>query len=83
MLSDLEEGAVSFSLLLNLATVANAEDKSVLWGFIRRHAPGLSAETHPRLDALTGYAVRYFHDFVKPKKQYRLPTDEEKQALGD
>ncbi len=78
-----EEGAVSFSLLLNLATVANAEDKSVLWGFIRRHAPGLSAETHPRLDALTGYAVRYFHDFVKPKKQYRLPTDEEKQALED
>ena len=78
-----EEGAVSFSLLLNLATVANAEDKSGLWSFLKRYAPDLTPQTHPRLDALTGYAVRYFHDFVKPKKQYRLPTDEEKQALQD
>ena len=37
----------------------------------------------PRLDALTGYAVRYFHDFVKPKKQYRLPADDEVKALTD
>ena len=42
--------------------------RSVLWGFLRRHAPHVSPETHPRLDALAGYAVRYFHDFVKPKK---------------
>ena len=76
-----EEGSVSFSLLLNLATVANAHDKAGLWTFINRYSPQLSPETHPRLDALTGYAVRYFHDFVKPKKQYRLPTDDEKQAL--
>jgi lysyl-tRNA synthetase class 1 len=78
-----EEDSVSFSLLLNLATVANAEEKSVLWAFLQRHAPGLSPETHPRLDALTGYAIRYFHDFVKPKKQYRLPTEEEARALAD
>ena len=31
---------VSFALLLNLVAVANAEDKSVLWGFLQRHAPG-------------------------------------------
>ncbi len=77
-----EEGSVSFSLLLNLAAVANAHDKAGLWAFIKRYSPQLSPETHPRLDALTGYAVRYFHDFVKPKKQYRLPTDDEKQALA-
>ena len=47
-----EEGGISFSLLLNLAAVANAHDKSALWGFIRRYAPHLSPETHPRLDAL-------------------------------
>ena len=78
-----ERGGVSFSLLLNLAAVANAEDKSVLWGFLKRHAPNLSPETHPRLDAQTGYAVRYFHDFVKPKKQYRPPTEDERTALVD
>jgi len=73
--------AVSFALLLNLAAVANAETKDVLWAFLRRYAPHVSPETHPRLDALVGYAIRYFHDFVKPNKKYRLPTEDERQAL--
>ena len=76
-------GAVSFSLLLNLVAVANTEDKSVLWAFLRRHAPELSPATHPRLDAQVGYAIRYFTDFVKPKKQYRPPTEDERVALAD
>lgn len=77
-----EEGGISFALLLNLAAVANAHDKSALWGFIRRYAPNLAPETHPRLDALVKHALRYFDDFVKPKKQYRLPTEEEAKALS-
>ena len=72
---------ISFALLLNLVAVANAEDKAVLWGFIRRRAPGASPEMQPRLDALVGYAVRYFKDFVKPAKQYRLADDVERAAL--
>jgi len=78
-----EEGAVSFSLLLNLVAVANTEDKSVLWAFLNRYAPELSSHSHPRLDAQVGYAIRYFKDFVKPKKQYRQPADEERKALID
>jgi lysyl-tRNA synthetase, class I len=78
-----EEGGITFSLLLNLAAVANAHEKSALWGFIQRYAPHLTPESHPRLDALTGYALKYFDDFVKPKKQYRLPTEEETVALND
>ena len=74
---------VSFALLLNLAAVANAESKDVLWAYLRRYAPGVSPQTHPRLDALVGYAIRYFHDFVKPKKTYRPPTDQEREALAD
>ncbi|MGE3831919.1 MAG: lysine--tRNA ligase, partial [Parvibaculaceae bacterium] len=74
---------VSFQLLLNLAGVANAETKDVLWAFLKRYAPGVSPATHPRLDLLVGYAIRYFHDFVKPNKNYRLPTEDERQALGD
>ena len=66
---------VSFGLLLNLVAVANAEDKAVLWAFLKRYAPDASPETHPRLDALVGYAIRYFTDFVKPAKSYR-PADE-------
>ncbi len=78
-----EEGSVSFALLLNLVAVANADDKSVLWGFLRRHGSHLSPETHPRLDALAGYAVRYFKDFVRPRKTYRPPTEDERKALED
>ena len=65
-------GDVSFALLLNLATVANTEDKSVMWAFLSRYAPELSPETHPRLDELVGFAIRYFQDFVKPAKKYKL-----------
>jgi lysyl-tRNA synthetase, class I len=78
-----EEGGISFALLLNLAAVANAHDKSALWGFIRRYQPTLAPETHPRLDLLVKHALRYFDDFVKPKKQYRPPTEDEAQALSD
>jgi lysyl-tRNA synthetase class 1 len=78
-----EEGGVTFSLLLNLVAVANTEDKSVLWAFIRRYAPQVSPATNPRLDAQVGFAIRYFTDFVKPNKKYRLPTDDEKKALED
>ena len=74
---------VPFSMLLNLASVAGAEDKETLWGFIRRYAPEASAKTHPDLDAAAGFAVRYYNDFVKPGKTYRAPTDLEREALED
>ncbi|CRK75555.1 lysine--tRNA ligase [Nereida ignava] len=74
---------VPFSMLLNLAAVANAEGKEQLWGFIQRYAPEASAETHPDLDAAAGYAVAYYNDFVKPEKTYRAPTDQERVALAD
>ena len=44
-------------MLLNLASVAAAEDKSGLWGFIRRYAPEASPETHPDLDAAAADAA--------------------------
>jgi lysyl-tRNA synthetase, class I len=70
-------------MLLNLAGVASAEDKSVLWGFMRRYAPEASPETHPGLDAAAGYAVRYYNDFVKPTRVFRAPDAREAAALAD
>jgi lysyl-tRNA synthetase class 1 len=74
---------VPFTMLLNLAAVANAEEKSQLWGFIQRYAPEASPETHPDLDQATGFAVRYYNDFVKPAKVFRLASDLEREALED
>ncbi|MGY6710724.1 MAG: lysine--tRNA ligase, partial [Rhizobiaceae bacterium] len=59
----------------------NAHEKGVLWGFISRHAPGVTPESHPELDRLTEYAIRYFDDFVKPTKVFRAPDTEEAAAL--
>ena len=61
---------------------SNAHDKDVLWGFIRRHAPDATPETHPMLDQLAGYAVRYYDDFVKPQKKFRLPTRSRRQRCA-
>ena len=74
---------VSFAMLLNLASVAGAEDKETLWGFIRRYAPDASPETNPDMDQAAGFAVRYYNDFVKPEKTFRLPNDTERAALED
>ena len=74
---------VPFSMLLNLAAVANADDKDQLWGFIQRYAPDASPETNPQLDQAAGFAVRYYNDFVKPTKVFRAATDLEREALID
>jgi lysyl-tRNA synthetase class 1 len=77
-----EGSQVGFALLLNLVAVANAEDKAVLWGFLKRYQPGVSPQTHPRLDRYVGYAIGYFRDFVKPAKRYRPADEVERAALA-
>jgi len=72
---------VPFAMLLNLASAAGAEDKANLWGFLKRYAPEASPETHPDLDAATGYAVRYYQDKVKPNKVFRAPDEKERAAM--
>jgi lysyl-tRNA synthetase, class I len=74
---------ITFGMLLNLAAVSNSEDSQVLWGFLRRYAPDVSAATHPRLDRMVAYAVRYFLDFVRPAKNFREPDSIEREALAN
>jgi lysyl-tRNA synthetase class 1 len=77
-----EEMPVTFAMLLNLASASNTEDEAILWGFITRHRPGVTPHTVPALENLVGYAVRYYHDFVKPRKRFRSPDPVERQALA-
>jgi lysyl-tRNA synthetase class 1 len=76
-----ERLVVPFSMLLNLASASNTEDADILWGFITRHRPNVTRESEPVLDRLVHYAVRYYHDFVKPEKSFRPPDDVERDAL--
>ena len=74
---------VTFQLLLTLVSSSNAENAETLWGFIGRYRPGVTAKTHPKLDAMVGYAINYYRDFVAPTKKFREPTDVERKALSD
>jgi lysyl-tRNA synthetase, class I len=74
---------VTFQLLLTLVSSSNAENAETLWGFIGRYRPGVTPQTHPKLDAMVGYAINYYRDFVAPTKQFREPTDGERAALQD
>src|SRR6202046_2644885 len=74
---------VTFQLLLTLVSSSNAENASTLWGFIGRYRPGVTPETHPKLDAMVGYAINYYRACVAPTKQFREPTDGERAALQD
>jgi len=74
---------ISFSMLLNLVSASNSEDREVLWGFIQGYAPDATPENHPHLDEQVGYAINYFHDFVAPARKYRAATEVEAVALRD
>ena len=78
-----EKSIMPFSVLLNLVGTSNATDKNVLWKFIKKNKKNIKVSDHPILDSLTGYALKYFEDIVKPNKKYRKPNDKEKKALQD
>jgi lysyl-tRNA synthetase class 1 len=78
-----EPNGLAFNILLNLAGVANSQDKEVLWGFISRYAPKANPQANPMLDRLVGHAIAYFRDYVLPTRRYRLASDMERAALQD
>ena len=78
-----ETSPVSFGLMLNLVSAANASSKEILWGFLSRYVAGATPQTAPLLDRLAGYALAYYEDFVKPNKTFRGPSEQERSALID
>jgi lysyl-tRNA synthetase class 1 len=74
---------LSFAMLLNLASVVNAENPEILWGFIRRYIPGATQGDMPFLARLVEYALAYYRDFVRPSKRFRQPDATERAALTD
>ncbi len=74
---------LAFAMLLNLASVVNAEHPDMLWGFIHRYAPGAEPASEPFLARLAGHAVAYYRDFVRPLKRFREPDATERAALAD
>ena len=74
---------VTFQLRLTLVSSSNAENAETLWGFIGRYRPGVTPQTHPKLNDAVQYAIHYFRDFVLPEKKFRDPAEAERAALID
>ena len=73
----------SFTMLLNLVSASNSSSEDQLWSFIQKYNPKLSSNENPSLSLAVKFAVKYFKDFVEPKKKFREPDDKEKKALAD
>ena len=76
-----EKMIMSFSMLLNLVETSNAENKELLWKFVKRYKEDISEKEQPIFDDLVGYAIKYFNDVIKTKKKYKTPDQKEKKAL--
>jgi lysyl-tRNA synthetase class 1 len=74
---------VSFSLMLNLVSAANASNQDILWGFLSRYIPGATPESQPLLARMATGAIHYYEDFVRPTKRFRPPSDQERAAIED
>ena len=65
-----EDMIMSFSMLLNLVETSNADNKKLLWKFVKKYKTNISEKEHPIFDNLVGYAIKYFNDVIKIKKKY-------------
>ena len=76
-----EEIIMSFSMLLNLVETSNADNKDLLWKFVKRYKKDISEKNQPIFDNLIGYAIKYFNDVIKLQKKYKKPDNNEKIVL--
>ena len=76
-----ENMIMSFSMLLNLVETTNADNKILLWKFVKKYKKNISEQDYPIFDKLVGYAIKYFNDVIKLKKKYKKPNNKEKLAL--
>ena len=71
---------VSYSMLLNLASVCNADHADILWGFISKYTKD-NNKSDPLMNNLIIKALQYYKDFIAPNKKYRIPDTNEINAL--
>ena len=69
--------------ILNLVNASQADNKDVLWGFIRGYIGEISEDAEIYIGQLLDYALSYFNDFILPTKVYREASDEETKSLKE
>ncbi len=74
---------ISFSLILNLVSACQSDDKNIIWNYIKEYMPDIKPSNNPYTDKLVEFSIQYYKDFVEPNKKYRKPSDEEKKILQE
>jgi lysyl-tRNA synthetase class 1 len=73
---------VSYSLLLNLVSACNTDSADVIWGYLIKMTNAQIRENAFVTSMVKG-TLNYYHDFIKPYKQYRIPNEIETNALSE
>ena len=74
-----ENSIMSFSMLLNLVETSNANSKELLWKFVKKYKKIFLEKDHPIFDELVGYAIKYFDEVIKNKKNIRFQMKKKKR----
>ena len=74
---------ISFSLILNLVSACQSDDKNIIWNYIKEYMPDVKPSDNPYTDKLVEFSIQYYKDFVEPNKKYKKPSDEEKKILQE
>tara|TARA_B100000700_G_scaffold79870_1_gene89891 strand:- start:2087 stop:3646 length:1560 start_codon:yes stop_codon:yes gene_type:complete len=76
-----ENMIMTFSMLLNLVETSNADNKDLLWKFVKKYKANIDQKEFPIFDKLINYAIKYFKDVISGNKKYKKPNDLETKAL--
>jgi lysyl-tRNA synthetase class 1 len=74
---------ISFSLILNLVSVCQSDDKNIIWNYIKEYMQDAKPSDNYYTDKLVEFSIQYYKDFVKPNKKYKKPSEEEKKILQE
>ncbi|MDH5796297.1 MAG: lysine--tRNA ligase, partial [Anaplasmataceae bacterium] len=73
---------INFSLLLNLASACNPENRNILIGFLKNYCEAELLENKFFL-SLIDYALVYYNDLIKPYKKFHKLNDKEIKVFED
>ena len=83
LVPEVDLGAISYSLLLNLSSACSPENPDILWGFIKKYNPELTKGRFALLDKMVEKSLNYYNKFVKPFKEFKHPNEAEKKAISE
>jgi len=72
--------SINFSLINNLISAVGADDKDLIFGYLKRYDSSME-QSAAIIEDLVKKAMNYYRDFILPDKHYRTPTGVEREML--